>query len=148
MLPRASEENREILDSITHAFREQDRVAAAWLFGSRTKGKAHANSDIDIGVLLEPAPRREELHEVVRGLLQALAGYLATEKVQLAILNDAPPALALRVLAEGRTALCRDPVVAHRFRVRTYDLHADFAPAEALFLRATRERALRMAGRG
>jgi hypothetical protein len=64
----------------------------------------------------------------------------SSARIDLVLLNHAPPVLAFRVLRDGLVALSRDPVGLHRFRVRTYRLHADLAAAEALFRRATRER--------
>jgi predicted nucleotidyltransferase len=117
------------------------RVAAVLLFGSVAKGLAGATSDIDLGVLLMPPPAAGERYAVLRSLLGALVGHVATERVDLVLLDDAPPALAFQALKHGRVVLCRDPVALHRFRVQTYRRHADFAPVEELFLQAARSRA-------
>jgi hypothetical protein len=131
-----------LAEALGAALADERRVAAAILFGSLTTGRARADSDLDLGVLLEPAPRADERYALTRAILEALVGHLATEKVDLVILNDAPPALAFEALKHGRVAWCRDPVALHRFRVRTYRQKGDFAPVEELFRRATRARAL------
>ncbi len=39
-------------------------LVAAWLFGSAASGRLHAESDVDVGVLLDPAVQRSVLvHE-------------------------------------------------------------------------------------
>lgn len=137
-----------LVEAISSAFAGNDRVAVAVIFGSRAAGKAKKGSDIDVAVLLAPPPAEGEAHSLIRDLHMQLADHVAVERVDLVLLNDTPPPLAFRILRDGTTALCRDPVALHRFRVRTFDMHSDFVPAEELFRRATRERATRKADHG
>jgi uncharacterized protein len=134
--------------ALGEALAAMPRVAAALLFGSTAAGRTHAGSDIDLGVLLDPPPRADERYALTRAILEALVGHVATERVDLVLLNGAPPALAFRVLKHGRVVSCPKPAVLHRFRVLTYRLQADFAPVEELFRRSTRARALAGGGRG
>jgi len=136
-----------LLAALGAAWGGDARVAAAFLFGSRATGRARADSDIDVAVLLDPAPRPDEAYAVRSTLLAALAGHLATERVDLVVLNDAPPALAFRVLREGRLSFRRDPVVLHRFTVATYRVQGDYAPVEEHFRAATKARASRHGAR-
>lgn len=129
-----------ICAAIERALADDAEVAAAFLFGSHAVGRARPESDVDVAVLLRQDPVSGERYRVVRRLLAELATELAGERLDLVLLNHAPPVLAFRVLRDGLVALSRDPVGLHRFRVRTYRLHADLAAAEALFRRATRER--------
>lgn len=129
---------------VVRSLRGSDRVVAVFLFGSQARGRGHASSDVDIAVLLDQAPRGTERYEVIRELLTRLARREMAEQSDLVLLNDAPPALAFRILRDGRLLLCRDKVAVHRFRVRTYDLHADLAWFEERFSRATIERAMQL----
>jgi predicted nucleotidyltransferase len=136
------------MQAIAAALADHDRVAAALLFGSQATGRGGSSSDVDVAVLLHAQPAGAEKYDVVRSILASLTSRIAGEKLDLIVLNDAPPVLAFQVLQHGRVVVCRDPVALHRFRVRTYDLHADFAPVEELFRKATRQRALRGRGDG
>ncbi len=41
---------QEVLDQIRHVLREFTEVEKAWIFGSRTQGKARNGSDIDLAI--------------------------------------------------------------------------------------------------
>jgi hypothetical protein len=78
--------------------------------------------------------------------LGALSGELAADKLDIVVLNHAPPALAFQVLKHGRVALERDPADLLRFRVRVYSAHADYAHVERFFREVTRRRILGTGG--
>lgn len=99
--------------SIADILRRAPPVAAAWLFGSRARGRERPDSDWDVAVLFESGLDVDaRFRERVR-----LAAELG-EAVDLVVLDDAPPLLALRGL-QGRLLLDRDPVRRVRFSVRT-----------------------------
>jgi predicted nucleotidyltransferase len=137
-----------LLAAIARAAASLPEVQAAWLFGSRASGNARPDSDVDIGVLLDDSLAPPEPLSRLRRLIEALATEIAADRIDVVILNDAPPALAFQVLKHGKIALERDRVALHRFRVRTYTRHSDFEPTERLFREATRRRALAGSGRG
>jgi len=43
--------NNELIDKITGLFRNDEEIAAVYLFGSQAKDKGHGKSDIDLGFL-------------------------------------------------------------------------------------------------
>jgi predicted nucleotidyltransferase len=107
-----------------------------YLFGSYAEARAHAESDVDLGVLLHrdlyPTPR-ERFAERVR-LTAWLIGVLGINAVDVVILNDAPPELGRRIVTQGQRVYCADTQRDHAF-VRDVQLRAaDLAP----FLRRTR----------
>jgi len=115
-------------------------VVAVYLFGSHAEGRAHRESDIDVGVLLRhlayPSAAMR-FDERVR-LCAWLVGALHANNVDLVVLNDAPPLLARRIVTHGQRAFCRDPEAAHTF-VRDVQLRAaDLEP----FLRRARRTTL------
>lgn len=71
-------------------------VAAAYAFGSHAEGRAHRESDVDVGVLLRRdhfATAQGRFEEGVR-LASWLMAELRRPDVDLVVLNDAPPDLA------------------------------------------------------
>lgn len=138
MEPRLS----ELLERLSRALEQLPEIDAAILFGSRATGQARSESDIDVAVLLTSEGRKADRAQLYRRLFAALGREVAADRVDAVILDDAPPALAFRVLRDGKVVLSRDPVTLHRFRVRTYSRHADYAHVERFFRRVTRERAL------
>lgn len=111
-------------------------VVSAYLFGSHVEGRTHRESDIDVGILLDrriyPASRdRFDARLALSGAISRAAG---TPRIDLVILNDAPPHLGRRIVTEGRRVFCADPEADLAF-VRDVQLRAaDLEP----FLRRMR----------
>jgi predicted nucleotidyltransferase len=129
-MPSIVEAARQALQS------SAEPILAAYLFGSHAAGHAHAESDVDVAVLFDRTTAPDAGDRARRAL--ALAGDLIAathvNRVDVLVLNDAPPELAARVLCEGIRLVCRDQEADHAFTRRTLLLAADQAP----FLRRTR----------
>lgn len=109
---------------------EHGAVVSAYLFGSHVEGRAHRESDIDIGVLFDRAalPTRRERFDAAVRLSAAIQADLGTAAIDLVVLNDAPPLFARRIVTDGRRVLCREGELDHAF-VRDVQLRAaDLAP--------------------
>lgn len=112
-------------------------LVAGFLFGSHAEGRAHRESDVDVGVLFDRTVLPTARARFERGveLSSRLQTSLGTHRLDLVILNDAPPGLGRRVVTSGRCLLNRNPEATHAF-VRDVQLRAaDLEP----FLRWTRE---------
>lgn len=120
-------------------------MISAYLFGSEAEGRAHRESDVDLGVLLPrdrfPDPARRFEHRLT--LSSRLSEGLGSRVLDLVILNDTPPLLARHIVTKGHRLLCTDPEADHAF-VRDAQLRAaDIEP----FVRRMRQIKLeRMAG--
>jgi predicted nucleotidyltransferase len=129
---------REPLHSaIARAFeRSPVPVAAVYLFGSHAEGRAHRESDVDVGVLLRhaDAPTAQARFDARVRLIGWLIGELHQNDVDVVILNDAPPLLGRRIVTSGTRIVCFDSPADHAF-VRDVQLRAaDLEP----FLRRAR----------
>lgn len=115
-------------------------LVAAWLFGSAAAGRLHAESDVDVGVLLDPQVHRSarDRFEARIALSGALAEALGDRIVDVVILNDVSPLFARRIVREGRLLLCRDAAAEHAFRRDVQLRAADLDP----FVARVRRRAL------
>jgi predicted nucleotidyltransferase len=114
---------RQIAARLDHA--DSKAVISAYLFGSRAEGRAHRESDIDIGVLMdrEMLPTRKDRFEASLRLSARLGASLSTDQIDLVVLNDAPPLIGRRIVTGGRRIFCREPEVDHGF-VRDVQLRA------------------------
>lgn len=111
-------------------------LVSAYLFGGHAAGRAHRESDIDVGVLLawDVHPTVGTRFEERLRLTALLATALETDRIDLVVLNDVPPTLGRRIVTSGQRVLCFDPGRDHAF-VRDVQLRAaDLEP----FLRRTR----------
>lgn len=105
-------------------------VVSVYLFGSHAADRAHAESDVDVGVLLDRAmyPSARDRFEQRLRLAADLVAALGGGAIDLVILNDVPPTLGRHVVTTGRRLFCSDPEADHAF-VRDAQLRAaDLAP--------------------
>jgi predicted nucleotidyltransferase len=130
----------DIIDRLTSALADAPAdVIAAYLFGSVARGTATPSSDVDLGILLRERPpatlagRRLEYEDVLAQKLGA--------RVQIVILNDAPPDLVHRVLAARRLILERDRALRIRFEVRARNQYFDLQPILARYRAAALRKA-------
>jgi uncharacterized protein len=122
-------------DRLRAVLEETPGVVSAYLFGSTAEGRAHPASDVDVGVLLDrrvypgPADRFDLQLRLIGRLASAVA-----RPVDLVVLNDAPPHLGRRIMAEGIRLMVADAALdlAHQRLVRSRA--ADLEP----FLRRAR----------
>lgn len=119
------------------------RVASAYLFGSRAEERAHAESDVDVGLLLcrDAHPRATDRFDAglrLAGGLQAELGFTA----DVVVLNDAPPLLGRHIVTRGERILCDDADADHAYvrdvQLRAADLEPWLRRMRAIKLRAIR----------
>lgn len=121
---------RKVRDVVESA---SDEVLAVYLYGSRARGTASPESDVDLGVLLRSAPP-PSLHSVARDLEGALERAVKIP-VEVVVLNAAPADLVHRVLRDGVLLLDRDRSARIRFEVQSRNEYFDLAPLRRLYRR-------------
>lgn len=144
-------------ERIRSALEERPDVLFAYLFGSRAGGRAHARSDLDVAVYLDPAAGGEDAGrrswtggpwaEIHADLVRAASADDAPrdrggapEGVDLVLLNDAPPLLSDRVARTGELLLSRDEPARIRWLVRTKSRYCDLRPLRERLDRTVSER--------
>lgn len=121
---------------LSRAIQSRLRPAAILLFGSHARDAVSELSDVDIAVLLgRPRPDIDDLARL-RTDLEEIAG----KSVDLVILDDASPILAMEVLRQHQMLGCADPQAWENFVVLTLTDYADLKrvrqPIEAALLRS------------
>ena len=118
----------------------QHPVQLAYLFGSQATGHTHADSDVDIAVLLNDGLTVDERFAERLSLIGALSQVLRTDTVDVVILNEASPLLAYEVLRHGVLLYCAEENARVEFQVRTLLAYEDTAPLRHLLAEAMAER--------
>ena len=95
----ANARSEELTADLAARLEAEPDIAVAYLFGSRARGNARPNSDVDVAVLLDGGV---DTHRRQLDLMATLGA-----NVDLVILNDAPPALGYRVLRMASSGLPR-----------------------------------------
>jgi predicted nucleotidyltransferase len=131
-------------ETIRSCLADYPEVIVAYLYGSRAARRAHRESDVDIGVLLdrERLRTRAERFDMRVQLTSSLIAALHFNEIDVVVLNDAPPGLARHVALEGTVVHCVSVETEHAFRRDAQLRAADIAP----FLRRTRQTKLRALG--
>lgn len=104
-------------------FRNDGRVEFAIIFGSQARGASGPKSDLDIAIRLLGDEGQQSLD--LRLELLAELSRLGKE-VDLVFVEDAPPALAYRIAAEGRVLFTRSERAVTRFKARAYGMYPDW----------------------
>jgi len=108
---------------------------AAYLYGSYASGRPNRQSDVDVAVLL-----RERGGQLARPLSATYEVDLANElgaalghgRVEVVLLNDAPPLLAWEAVRRGHRLASRNTHVVRRFELRTHQRYLDTAHLRAI----------------
>lgn len=127
------------IESAVALLEERFRPLAIVLFGSRARGAEHAGSDHDVA-MLTGRPTPDPL--VVAASKVDLEQILGTD-VDLVVLDEASPILAMEILRSHRVLRARDPAAFESFVVRAlgayFDLKRVRQPIEAALLGGARE---------
>ena len=121
---------------IVEALEARPEIVFAVLFGSRAGGRARPDSDWDIAVYLDERLDPRARFEVRRQLVAALEPAV---RVDVVVLNDAPPLLGHQALC-GELLIDRDHIRYVHYFVRTVGASLDEAPARRLHADARRRR--------
>ncbi|MBI2162343.1 MAG: nucleotidyltransferase domain-containing protein [Candidatus Rokubacteria bacterium] len=116
-----------MLDELRRALEEDQSIAYALLFGSRARGRVGPMSDVDVAVELRPGPPRDT---ATLGRLAARLEAAAGRRVDLVLMETAPPPLAYRIFRDGRVLLDRDHAALVRRKARAILEYLDFKPIE------------------
>jgi predicted nucleotidyltransferase len=124
-----------VLDRIANALRGTP-VVAAYLFGSRQSGRALADSDTDIAVLLPPGT---EASLLLLGDLTLRLAETGVPSPEVHVLNEAPLALQAEAL-RGTRAFSSDEPARVTYEAWLTLRYLDFEPLLALQYRIQRRR--------
>lgn len=110
----------EAIEAIRRVLEGRTDVRLAFVFGSLARGEVRPSSDCDVGVVFAPMPDGRALDRLSTDLEGA-----ARRRVDLVVLNDAPPLLTHEVIREGRMIVCRDEDERVRFETRATARYLD-----------------------
>lgn len=106
-------------------------AVCAWLFGSRARGSARPDSDVDVAVLFAADPEPTLAGQPYA--LEADLGDATGLEVQVVAANTAPAELIHHILRDGILLLDRDPHRRISFEVRRRNEYFDLLPILTLY---------------
>jgi predicted nucleotidyltransferase len=143
-----SESDRDLARRLDDALAAVPEVVFGYLYGSRAKGRARRDSDVDVALMLTPIAARDAPFERIQRYAPPLMVVAGTD-LDLVFLNDAPSLLAHRVLRDGILIHEKDTLARIRFQASTVTRYLDTKPMREIFISAavTRAREGRRLGR-
>ena len=100
--------DRQLVARLARALSPRGEILEAYLFGSRARGRARRDSDVDVAVYVDEARTRDSAWGYRAELTTDLMVALGTNDVDVVVLNRAPVVLYHRVLRDGVRVLSRD----------------------------------------
>ncbi len=132
-----------ILAVIKRVLGREERVTAAYLFGSVASGEATPMSDIDVAILLNDSSPDVCL-QMTRELTIRISEALGSSRIDVVCLNHADVALRNNVVRRGILFLDRDPMLRAEFERRTWD---EYDEMQRIWMMYDRHMVRRFAGR-
>jgi predicted nucleotidyltransferase len=125
-------DNIEHLLPVAQAYMKSRKdVLFAYLFGGLARGKPSPLSDVDIAIYLsEDAGALEKKMEILGKLIELLA----TDEIDLVILNSAPLTLRMKILETKKVIVDNAPFLRHHYESLTMREYFDFSIKEMAIL--------------
>ncbi len=121
-------EGLSVVAALARCLERRPEVLEAYVFGSAATGTAQPHSDVDVAVYtVEPLPPASPFGYVA-DLAADVMRALGTSRVDVVVLNDAPPLLYHRVLRDGTRILSRDLRATTTREGRALSRYCDFVP--------------------
>lgn len=133
-------DDRDLPARLAQALEPRREILEAYLFGSRATATAQPHSDVDVAVYVaDPRPAPSPFGYAA-DLAAALMAVLATPRVDVVVLNEAPPLLHHRVLRDGIRIFSRDLRATTTREGRALSRYCDYVPQLAKIEAAHRAR--------
>lgn len=136
--PQVMEPAASLIEPIRAVLGARPEVLEAYLFGSQARGEARATSDVDVAIYVERVPETSFGYEAE--LAADLMKALGRSRVDVVLLNRAPPLLYHRVLRDGVRLLARDLRATSAREGRALSRYCDYRPQLAKLDAAVRAR--------
>ena len=120
--------DRDLATRVAAVLSTRAEILEAYVFGSRARRDERPHSDVDIAVYVDPERVREAPYGYDSELAADLMSALGTSRVDVVVLNGAPPLLYQRVLRGGIRILSLDLVATTRREGQALSRYCDYLP--------------------
>ncbi|MEK7703976.1 MAG: nucleotidyltransferase domain-containing protein [Myxococcota bacterium] len=124
-----------VVTQITEILDQRFGLDTLYVFGSTATGRARADSDIDLAILARRRPEGLEMIDVREDLAARLG-----QPVDLVLLDQVSPVIAMQVLAHGERLIDRNPRRRAEVEARVLSTYADLKRVRAPIEEAIRAR--------
>src|SRR5262245_55448751 len=117
-----------LIATLRAALEPREEVLEAYLFGSVALGSAHAHSDVDVAVYVRDPHPPSSPFGYAADLTTDLMRALRTNRIDVVVLNEAPPLLYHRVLRYGARIISRNLEATTTREGRALSRYCDYLP--------------------
>jgi predicted nucleotidyltransferase len=118
----------EMIERLGSVLSARAEVLEAYLFGSAARGEATAHSDLDVAVYVDPSRAAASPYGYQADLTTDLMRAAGSNRIDLVVLNHAPPLLYHRVLRDGVRLVARDLTETTTREGRALSRYCDYVP--------------------
>lgn len=116
-------------------------VVFAYIFGSCAKGKAGPLSDLDVAIFIDKKLSSRKMDEIRFNIKDEIEKvFKLQDKVDVAILNEAPPLLEREVVYDGKLIYVKDNGIRAHYEADAIGRWLDWRFYEEQFLTAIKNR--------
>lgn len=112
-------------------------INTVYLFGSAARNERGPLSDFDFAIQTAPGLSASRRFAVKLAVMERLSKALKTDAIDVVLMDEAPPLLAHRILREGKTLYCRNPILRVRQEFRLLNEYLDMKEDLDAFAQAT-----------
>ena len=121
------------MEALQRVLADDPRVAYALLFGSGARGDTHEGSDLDVAIAFRAGVMADT--HALGDLVSALEGAAGGRRIDLLLIDEAPPPVAYRAFRDGVVLVENDHRAFAARKARAILEYLDFRPVEALAAR-------------
>ncbi len=115
-------------------------VLLAFVFGSRATDHVHPESDVDVAVLFAESLSADARYSERLALTGELSQLFRSDRIDVVVLNEAPPLLAYEALRNGVCVYSVSDGVRIEFQIRTVREYEDTSSLRRILSEAMAER--------
>ena len=127
-------------ERLTGILQARPEILDGYVFGSEARGEAQAHSDLDVAVFIDRARAGKPPFGYEAELGTVLTAALGRTRIDVVVLNDAPPLLYHRVLRDGVRLVSREPKATTGREGYALSRYCDYVPQLAKIEAAHRAR--------
>ena len=112
-------------EKLIKLFQKYDEVQLVYLFGSTARGENNQFSDIDIAVRVKDSMSKKDRFKLQLQLLSDLTSILATDKIDLIIMNEVSLSLNYEIIKSNHSIFVRDHLQKTEFEHKILSKYLD-----------------------
>ena len=118
----------KLKNKLSNFFSQDERIIAAYLFGSHADGSDYEGSDLDLGILVDPVFEQEFTLSDELELEFGIETALGTDRFDFVVVNKVPLTLQFRIISPAKLIYVQDDDKRCEMEEQIMTRYYDFQP--------------------